>query len=204
MREKNSDSSFWKLAAFASLVVVIAILAYELGRGRQPVPSRAAIPPEATEVSEVKPAEPSIVPEPTPLYADFTFPVMTPALAAAAESALPAAPTAKPAPALLEEESREDPETCLTVAAAPNRVEAYGRSGPAVQLAVRARNRCGRTFSGRHIYFRVYATAPSGFDLSSATGRFDGTIPAWGSAETLIALDCDPTRVARYRIELLP
>jgi len=183
---------------------VVAILAYALGRGSQPVPARAATPPEAMEVSEVTPAEPSAVPEPTPLHADFTFPVMTPALAAVDEGALPAAPTAEPAPALPEEESREDPETCLTVDAAPNRVEVYGKSGPAVQLAVRTRNRCGRAFSGRHTYFRVYATAPGGFTLSSATGRFDGTIPAWGSAETLIALDCDPTRVARYRVELVP
>ena len=210
MPAKNTDSSLWKPIALVLLVAVIAILAYAMGRGSRPVPAPDARPEAAPAAEEAR-----RVPAQMSSGADYTVPAVTPSLrgiegdarAPVEQPPQPAppafeAPPAESTPALLAEEPREDPQSCLSLEAAPNRVEVYGASGPAVQLAVRARNRCGRNFSGPRTYFRVSAIAPGGFELASATGHFDGNIPAWGSAETLVAVVCDPTRVAQYRVEL--
>lgn len=202
MGEKNTGFSFRKPSAPALFLGVSVILAYALGCRSEPVSTPASEAPEVAQTPGVAVAGSSPTPAATPLSADFLFPVLTPAPAAAERDA-PVVLTEEPAPAFTEEEPREDPETCLTLEASPNRVDVYGSSGLAVQLTVRARNRCSQAFSGRRVFFRAYATAPGGFDLASATGRFTGTIPAWGSSDTLIALDCDPTRVERYRVELV-
>jgi len=210
---KNADSSLWKPIAFGLFVVIIGILAYAMGRSSSPAPA-PAVTPEAAPPADREPADTILTAGPTPSGVDFTVPATSPAFPAIEGNGRAAveqpAPTPAPAeasptesaPVSFDERPREDRESCLTLEATPNRVEVYGASGPAVQLIVRARNRCAIAFSGRVTYFRAYATAPGGFDLATAAGRFDGTIPAWGSAETLIALECDPTRVARYRVEI--
>jgi hypothetical protein len=102
----------------------------------------------------------------------------------------------------VEERPPDSPSRCLTLEASPSSVSAYGAGGAAVQLVVRARNGCVSSFSGPSTYFRAVATSYEGFDLGSAVGRFSGEIRPFGTAETLIAIEVDPTRVRSWRVEL--
>jgi hypothetical protein len=116
----------------------------------------------------------------------------------------PPAPEPTAEPAFLSEPTRspDDPSRCLTLEASPTSVSAYGASGAAVQLTVRARNGCASGFSGSTVYFRAVAVSMEGSELASATGRFSGEIRPYSTAETLIAIETDPTRVRSWRVEL--
>ena len=111
-------------------------------------------------------------------------------------------PTAEPA--FLTEPPRppDEPERCLTLEASPSSVSAYGVSGPAAQLIVRARNACSTGFPGPQVYFRAVAVSMEGSELASATGRFSGEIRPYATAETLVAIETDLTRVRSWRVEL--
>jgi hypothetical protein len=111
-------------------------------------------------------------------------------------------PTAEPAVLSAREARTDDPARCLTLEASPNSASAYGATGAALQLVIRARNSCASAFSGAATYFRAVAVSMEGTELASATGRFAGEIKPYSSAETLVAIETDPTRVRTWRVEL--
>lgn len=111
-------------------------------------------------------------------------------------------PTAEPAVLSAREASADDPARCLTLEASPNSASAYGATGTAVQLVIRARNSCATGFSGQSTYFRAVAVSMEGTELASATGRFSGEIKPYSTAETLVAIEADPTRIRSWRVEL--
>jgi hypothetical protein len=52
------------------------------------------------------------------------------------------------------------------------------------------------------VYFRAVAISREGTELASATGRFSGEIRPFSTAETLVAIETDLTRVRSWRVEL--
>lgn len=192
----QKGSSSLKAIALLLLVAAVGILAYGMGRRRgQYEPQPAVGLPASAET-----------PAPNPAIAEAKAPTVTPAPEVPPPVA--AQPPSAPAPPARSEEPpaaesrREDTSTCLTLWATPEHVDAYGAVGPAIQLKVHAQNRCSRSFSGSSVYFRASATGAGGYELASATGRFQGEIPGSGNAETLIALQVDPTRVMVWKVEL--
>jgi hypothetical protein len=111
-------------------------------------------------------------------------------------------PTAEPAFLSSPPLRADEPARCLTLEASPSSVSAYGATGPAVQLVVRARNSCATGFPGPSTYFRAVAVSMEGTELAAATGRFSTEIKPYSTAETLVAVEADPTRVRTWRVEL--
>lgn len=111
-------------------------------------------------------------------------------------------PTADPGFLSMPLRPADEPKRCLTLEASPTSVSAYGATGTAVQLTVRARNGCATGFSGSSTYFRAVAVSIEGSELASATGRFSGEIRPYTTADTLVAVEVDPTRVRAWRVEL--
>ena len=111
-------------------------------------------------------------------------------------------PTAEPAFLSAREPRAEDPARCLTFEASPNSASAYGATGTAVQLVIRVRNSCATGFPGHSTYFRAVAVSMGGTELAAATGRFSGEIKPYSTAETLVAIEADPTRIRSWRVEL--
>jgi hypothetical protein len=111
-------------------------------------------------------------------------------------------PTAEPAVFSAREARADDPARCLTLEASPNSASAYGATGAAVQLVIRARNSCATGFLGQSTYFRAVAVSMEGTELAAVTGRFSGEIKPYSTAETLVAIEADPTRVRTWRVEL--
>lgn len=196
--------------AIALLLIggAIALAAYEFGR--RGVRESALVAAKSDERGEeAPPVAPPPAPriEPSPIESGSTIEVplgnelaaVPPSEAAAPAPTEPAAPPPMPA---IEERPEDEPGQCLSLEATPNSVSAYSATGPMIQLVVRARNRCATAFSGPSTYFRVVAAGANGFPFASATGRFAGPIPAFGTAETLVAITGDVTRVATYRAEL--
>lgn len=173
------------------LILVAAAIALAACRiGEQAQPEESAEPAQASA-----PADPAPTPEPVALRES----------SATIEVAIgePAAePTAEPA--FLTEPPRppDNPERCLTLDARPSSVSAYGVTGPAAQLIIRARNGCSTGFPGPRVYFRAVAISMEGSELASATGRFSGEIRPFSTAETLVAIETDLTRVRSWRVEL--
>jgi hypothetical protein len=170
------------------VAAAIAVAACRIGERAQP--EESAEPAQASA-----PADPAPTPEPVALQES----------SATIEVAIPqpdVAPTAEPA--FLTEPPRptDSPERCLTLEATPSSVSAYGVSGPAAQLIVRARNACSTGFPGPRVYFRAVAISMEGTELASATGRFSGEIRPFSTAETLVAIETDLTRVRSWRVEL--
>lgn len=166
---------------------VIALAACRMGeRARQ---EESADPAQASAIESESPPP---TPEPAALQESSTT----------VEVAIAPEPTAEPA--FLSEPPRppDDPAQCLTLEASPNSISAYGASGAAVQLTVRARNGCATGFPGPRVYFRAVAISMEGSELASATGRFSGEIRPYSTAETLVAIETDPTRVRSWRVEL--
>jgi len=194
--------------AIALLLIggAIALAAYEFGRRsvREPALVAARAEERRPEAAPAAPPPPRV--EPAPIESGSTIEVplddapSTPLSEAAAPA--PAEPPAPPPMPPIEERPEDEPGQCLSLEATPNSVSAYGAAGPAIQLVVRARNRCATAFSGPSTYFRVVAAGANGFPFATATGRFAGPIPAFGTAETLVAITGDVTRVATYRAEL--
>lgn len=210
---ENMGSSSWKRFAVILGLVVVAVLAYQLGRRDQP-----ALEPILVPRNESLESEPATKTEQAPRPASAATaaePSAVPYLPRAPGEPVVGQPEALPSPlpeappegdsgaSLFFEEKKEDPASCLTPEAFPKSVEVFGASGRAVQLTVRVRNTCAKPFIGAQTYFRVYAVSHNGFDLASARGHFYGTIPAMGSAETLISVESDPRQVGRYRVEIL-
>lgn len=96
----------------------------------------------------------------------------------------------------------DDPGRCLTLEASPSFVSAYGGTGPALQLVVLARNSCATGFRGESTDFRAVAVSMDGTELGAASGRFSGEIKPYSTAETLVAVEADPTRIRSWRVEL--
>jgi hypothetical protein len=170
------------------VAAAIALAACRIGERAQQAESAEPAPASA-------PADPAPTPEPVAL----------PESSATIEVTIPQpdiAPTAEPA--FLTEPPRppDDPERCLTLDARPSSVSAYGVSGPAAQLIVRARNACSTGFPGPRVYFRAVAVSMEGSELASATGQFSGEIRPYATAETLVAIETDLTRVRSWRVEL--
>jgi hypothetical protein len=166
----------------------IALAACRIGERSQPAESVA--PAQAAAPADPAPtAEPVVLTESS---ATIEVAVGEPA----------AEPTAEPAFLTEPQRPPEDPERCLTLDAQPSSVSAYGVSGPAAQLIVRARNGCSTGFPGPRVYFRAVAISMEGFELASATGRFSGEIRPFSTAETLVAIETDLTRVRSWRVEL--
>jgi len=187
-----------KIAAFALVAAAIALAAYEAGR-RAERPAAPSNPDPALPT----PGPEAPAPTSTESHATFEVPLETPAAAPEEPSPIPPATPSRVEPLpLVEERPGDEPGRCLTLEAFPSSVGAYGARGPAVQLIVRARNGCATAFSGPRTYFRVSAAAAAGYELASASGRFAGEIPPFGVAETLVAIETDPTRAATYRVEL--
>ena len=221
MREKTSQSfpadvliievvSTGKAIALLLIGGAIALAAYEFGRRSVPEPALVAARSEEPGRDAAPVAPPARLVEEAPIESGSTIdvplgdalPPTPPSEAAAPAPAEP--PTQPPMPPMppIEERPSDEPGQCLSLEATPNSVSAYGASGPAVQLVVRARNRCATAFSGPSTYFRVVAAGANGFPFATATGRFAGPIPAFGTAETLVAITGDATRVVSYRAEL--
>ena len=173
------------------IAAVIALTACRMGeRARQ---AEAADPAQAGATANDSP-----LPTPEPIALEESSASIEVAIAP------PPAPEPTAEPAFLSEPPRspDDPSRCLTLEASPTSVSAYGASGAAVQLTVRARNGCASGFSGPTVYFRAVAVSLEGSELASATGRFSGEIRPYSTAETLIAIETDPTRVRSWRVEL--
>lgn len=169
------------------VAAAIALAACRIGERAQP--EESAEPAQASA-----PADPAPTPEPVALEersATIEVAIREPA----------AEPTAEPA-FLTEPRPPDDPERCLTLEARPSSVSAYGVSGPAAQLIVTARNGCSTGFPGPRVYFRAVAISMEGTELASATGRFSGEIRPFSTAETLVAIETDLTRVRSWRVEL--
>lgn len=172
------------------VAAAIGLAACRMGERAQPA---EAVEPEQASATASEPSPPT--PEPVALVES----------SATIEVAIPApAPEPTAEPAFLSEPPRppDDPSRCLTLEASPNSVSAYGASGAAVQLTVRARNGCATGFPGPRVYFRAVAVSMEGSELASATGRFSGEIRPYSTAETLVAIETDPTRVRSWRVEL--
>lgn len=172
------------------LLVAVAIALAACRIGERAEQAKSSEPAQASA-----PADPPPTPEPVALQES----------SATIEVAIgePAAePTAEPA--FLTEPPRppDDPERCLTLDARPSSVSAYGVSGPAAQLIVRARNGCSTGFPGPRVYFRAVAVSMEGSELASATGRFSGEIRPFSTSETFVAIETDLTRVRSWRVEL--
>lgn len=202
------DVSTGKAIVLLLIGGVIALAAYETGR--RSAREAAAVPgqPDAGATGGVPaPREPA-PPDSPPVESGATIEVPlgervpTPAPTEVPPPPDPTAPPAPPPLPAIEERREDEPGSCLTLEATPNSVSAYGASGPAVQLVVRARNRCATAFSGPSTYFRVTAAGANGFPFATVNGRFSGSIPPFGTAETLVAITGDVTRVASYRAEL--
>lgn len=188
----------------------IALAAYEIGRrsGQSP-PLSGSTNDAAAEPAAAAPREAMRL-EPSPVESGATIEIPLGGELPAAPSIesdvpSPVEPAAAPPPPPLppiDERPVDEPGRCLTLDATPNTVSAYGSAGPAVQLVVRARNGCATAFSGSSTYFRVVAAGANGFPFASVNGRFSGPIPAYGTAETLVAITGDATRITTYRAEL--
>lgn len=197
-RERGSVSG--QTVVLALLLAGIAAVAWLAGRRAE----RAALLAKA-EIARTEAAAPPAGPEVTAPPAEPAAAVPAEEQSATLEVAV-APPVAEPTaePAVLSAPSRphDDPSRCLTLEASPNSVSAYGSSGPAVQLVVRARNACASGFTGSAVHFRAVAVSMEGSELSSATGRFSGEIRPYSTAETLIAIETDLTRIRTWRVEL--
>lgn len=197
-RERGSVSG--QTVVLALLLAGIAAVAWLAGRRAE----RAALLAKA-ESARTEAVAPPAGPE-------VAAPLTEPASAVPAEeqsatlevAVAPPVPEPTAEPAFLSAPPRppDDPSRCLTLEASPNSVTAYGSRGPAVQLVVRARNSCASGFAGPAVYFRAVAVSMEGSELSSATGRFSSEIRPDSTAETLIAIETDPTRVRTWRVEL--
>lgn len=199
--------------AIALLLIggAIALAAYEIGRRSSQAAAPVSERPDAS-AGDLAPAAPreAVRLEPSPVESGTTIEIplggeLPGAPATETEAPSPVEQAAAPAPAPLlsiEERPEDEPNRCLTLEATPNSVSAYGAAGPAIQLVVRARNGCATAFSGQSTYFRVVAAGANGFPFASVNGRFSGPIPAYGTAETLVAITGDATRIATYRAEL--
>jgi hypothetical protein len=168
-----------------SLLVAAAIAAGACRMGERARPADAVPPAQAVSVPTAPTPEPVVLEE-----SSATVEVMI-----APPTAEPAFLSAPPRPA-------DEPSRCLTLEASPSSVSAYGASGAAVQLTVRARNACASGFAGPAVYFRAVAVSMEGSELASATGRFSGEIRPYSTAETLIAIETDFTRVRTWKVEL--
>ncbi len=198
--------------AIALLLIggAIALAAYEFGRRSVPEPALVAARSEepGREVAPVAPPAPRV--EEAPIESASTIevplghelPSPPPGEAGAPAPAEPPAPPPMPPMPPIEDRPEDEPGQCLSLEATPNSVSAYGAGGPEIQLVVRARNRCATAFSGPSTHFRVVAAGANGFPFATAAGRFGGPIPAFGTAETLVAITGDATRVVTYRAEL--
>ncbi len=185
--------------------VAIAFAAWQGGRRAERIAIEERSPTDAPPPATEKEDPGAGLPE---FSATFEVPVAIPAEEQPATPAIVPtdvariAPAAPPEPAAAPEPPRDEPSRCLTLEASPSSVSAYGSAGPAVQLVVRARNGCATGFSGPSTYFRAVAVSMEGFELGSATGRFSSEIRPYGTAETLVAIEADPTRVRTWRVEL--
>lgn len=200
MSRKERGSISGQTVVLALLLAGIAAVAWLAGRRAERAAllakserarTEAPAPPAGPEVTAA-PAEPAAAVAAQEQSATVEVAVAPPIVEPTAEPAFLTAPSRPP----------DDPARCLTLEASPNSVTAYGSSGAAVQLVVRARNACTSGFSGPAVYFRAVAVSMEGFELSSATGRFSGEIRPYSTAETLIAIETDPTRVRTWRVEL--
>ena len=179
----------------------IALAAYEFGRRSTREPDERPVEPTPLALREAP------QPEPAPVESGSTIelPLEREYVAPATATEVPPPTEAPPPPppvAAIEERPEDEPSGCLSLEATPNSVSAYGAAGPAIQLVVRARNRCATAFAGSSTYFRVIAAGANGFPFASVNGRFSGPIAPFGTAETLVAITGDVTRVATYRAEL--
>lgn len=206
------DVSTGKAVVLLLIGGAIALAAYEFGRRSPRDAAEAPAKPgegAGERAPDVLPAAARVEPTPIELGSTIEVPLgeelpraSAPDAEMSARPEPPAPPPVPPPMPVLEERRDDEPSRCLFLEATPNSVSAYGAAGPAIQLVVRARNGCATAFSGSSTYFRVVAAGPNGFPLASVNGRFAGPIPAFGTAETLVAITGDVTRVAAYRAEL--
>jgi hypothetical protein len=74
-----------------------------------------------------------------------------------------------------------------------------------VRVRIEARNSCGLAFPGSDVAFEVRAFPLGGGGLAGrGQGFFQSTIPARGSAETLLHIRCDSDRAYRFEARIAP
>lgn len=123
---------------------------------------------------------------PADQHAEFSFPIVEPS-----EAPFPA-PTAATGDSASEPRREATPdslhqqmEKCLTFNA-QRTMQSYAG---ATVMEVTARNSCGLSFAGDEVWFEIRAVPVSGGGTAARElGRFQTPIPAFGSAETVIAL----------------
>jgi hypothetical protein len=197
-RERGSVSG--QTVVLALLLAGIGVVAWLAGRRTERAALLARAERERTEAA-ASVASPEVPAPPAAPEGAVMGEEQSAALEVAVAPPAPE-PTAEPAflsaPAL----RADEPGRCLTLEASPSSVSAYGATGPAVQLVVRARNSCATGFPGPSTYFRAVAVSMEGTELAAATGRFSAEIKPYSTAETLVAVEADPTRVRTWRVEL--
>jgi hypothetical protein len=181
----------------AQIVLTVAAALVVHCRARLEPAQPANDPPRSRVAAEnaVPASEPA--PAPTPVSMEESSATIEVAVAepVSTPTAEPVALTAPPRPA-------DDPARCLTLDASPAAVSAWGSTGGAVQLSVRARNACATGFPGGSTAFRAVAVSMEGTELGSAIGRFGAGIRPYATAETVVGIEVDVTRVRAWRVEL--
>jgi hypothetical protein len=202
MSRKERGSVSGQTVVLALLVGAIGVVAWLGGRRAE----RAALIERAVRERTEAPAPPATgeeaIPNSAPAPEDALPGEERSATLEVAVAPPAPEPTAEPAVLSARDARADDPARCLTLEASPNSASAYGATAAAVQLVIRARNSCASGFSGPATYFRAVAVSMEGTELASATGRFAGEIKPYSSAETLVAIETDPTRVRTWRVEL--
>ena len=92
------------------------------------------------------------------------------------------------------------PRECLELRAERDSQQPIARG---IQVSVFATNICSEDKAGKSTRFRVTIRSTNGGTAGEHTGRFQGTIPAGGKAETRVFVECDPERAGSIEVELL-
>jgi hypothetical protein len=108
-----------------------------------------------------------------------------------AKSAFVAVPPPAPTPKKPETDT-EIAKRCLEFSASINTTQPVER--PFSILAdVFVKNTCDLNFPGEHVWATVAVRGDSAGVIGSDFGHFSGTITPYGSAQTMLEIQCDPT-----------
>ena len=91
-----------------------------------------------------------------------------------------------------------EPKDCLDMNA---KIDNDVSSPSGVRVTITGRNHCSEDLDGYDAKFKVLAIGSGGSTIATQNGRFGGTIPSHGQAETKVFVACDPDRLRSIRVE---
>ncbi len=193
LRPGGASSGRVRVGATLVLLTVVALAAYWIGRrsgpASRPEPADSPAAAEPSTRTEASTAPVTATSQATREEHDvFTVSVPTPPPAAVPTEAPPAEAEKKP------ETLQEQMARCLRFSVSKDTAFSVTNG---VRVRVEARNICAIVFAGAEVWVEVRAIAGNG-TAGRATGHFQTTIPALGTAETLLTVPCDPDKTYRF------